>query len=61
MERTDYCEIAKQKLQYFNYSERTIEVYCNYIAKFLNYYKNEDQLESVLTDVSNMSEEDRNK
>lgn len=40
MERTDYCEIAKQKLQYFNYSERTIEVYCNYIAKFLNYYKN---------------------
>ena len=27
----------------------------------LNYYKNEDQLESVLTDVSNMSEEDRNK
>ena len=38
MERTDYYKIAKQKLQYFRYSQRTVEVYCHYIDKFLIYY-----------------------
>jgi len=38
MEKIDYCEIAKQKMQYFNYSKRTIEVYCHYIDKFLKHY-----------------------
>jgi site-specific recombinase XerD len=38
MERTDYYEIAKQKLKYFNYSKRTTEVYCHYIDKFLKHY-----------------------
>jgi integrase/recombinase XerD len=39
MEKTDYYEIAKQKLQYFRYSQRTIEIYCHYIYKFLKHYE----------------------
>jgi integrase/recombinase XerD len=38
MEKTDYCEIAKQKMQYLNYSKRTIQVYCHYINCFLKHY-----------------------
>lgn len=40
MEKTDYCEIAKQKMQYFNYSPRTTEIYVHYINRFLGYYRN---------------------
>jgi len=36
MKRTDYYEICKQKMNYLNYSERTIEMYLHYIEKFLN-------------------------
>jgi site-specific recombinase XerD len=31
----DILKICEQKLKYFNYSKRTIEVYCHYIEKFL--------------------------
>jgi integrase/recombinase XerD len=35
MKKTNYYEICKQKLKYLNYSERTINMYLNYIQKFL--------------------------
>jgi integrase/recombinase XerD len=38
MLKTDYYEICKRKLKYFNYSERTIECYLYYIDKFLESY-----------------------
>lgn len=31
----DFLRICEQKLKYFNYSPRTIEIYCHYIGKFL--------------------------
>jgi len=36
MKKIDYYEICKQKLQYFNYSNKTIDNYLGYIVKFLN-------------------------
>ena len=35
MKKIDYYEISKQKLKYYNYSERTISNYLSYIDKFL--------------------------
>ena len=35
MKKIDYYEISKQKLKYYNYSERTISNYISYIDKFL--------------------------
>ena len=35
MKKIDYYEISKQKLKYYNYSERTISNYLSYINKFL--------------------------
>ena len=32
----EILRIYKEKLKYFNYSERTIEMYCHYLNKFLN-------------------------
>jgi len=32
----EILKIVKQRLNYFNYSERTIEIYIHYISKFLN-------------------------
>lgn len=32
----EVLKIAKQKLKYLNYSDRTNEIYCHYIGKFLN-------------------------
>jgi site-specific recombinase XerD len=35
MKKIDYYEISKQKLNYLNYSKRTIDNYLGYISKFL--------------------------
>jgi site-specific recombinase XerD len=35
VKKIDYYEISKQKLKYYNYSERTISNYISYIDKFL--------------------------
>jgi hypothetical protein len=35
MKKTDYYEICKQKLNYLNYSDRTIRSYLFYIKQFL--------------------------
>lgn len=32
----EFLKIYKQKLKYFNYSPRTIEIYCHYVGKFLD-------------------------
>lgn len=32
----DFLKIYKQRLKYFNYSDRTIEIYSHYFEKFLN-------------------------
>lgn len=39
MKKTNYYEICKQKLKYFNYSERTINSYLFYIKQFLDTIK----------------------
>ena len=31
----EILKICEQKLKYFNYSPRTVEMYCHYIEKFL--------------------------
>lgn len=36
MKKIDYCEICKQKLKYFNYSENTSRIYLFYISEFLD-------------------------
>lgn len=36
MKKTDYSEISKQKLEYLNYSPKTIQLYISYINQFLN-------------------------
>jgi site-specific recombinase XerD len=35
MKKINYYEIAKQKMQYFNYSEHTINIYAHYIKQFI--------------------------
>jgi site-specific recombinase XerD len=35
MKKTDYSEICKQKLEYLNYSPKTIKLYLSYIDQFL--------------------------
>jgi hypothetical protein len=35
MKKTDYSEICRQKLEYLNYSSKTIKIYISYINQFL--------------------------
>jgi len=42
------CEIAEQKLKYFNYSNNTIKIYLHYINEFLN---NINKFESKITSI----------
>ena len=36
MKKTDYSEICRQKLEYLNYSSKTIKLYLSYIDQFLS-------------------------
>ena len=46
MKKTNYSEICKQKLEYLNYSPRTIKLYISYINQFL------DNIKKYPTDLS---------